>query len=378
MGKSIETKVLHICNWYPNNFDPIEGHFIKEQIDALNRFVPSDVIVLQIRYGKFKVLNYLASQREKICIIQMPLKSWFVKEIFSSLLLWFFLLFTYDASKYSIVNFHIAYPLLTYFYFFKKRFKVPVIISEHWSAYHFNFGVKKDLKRIKNIFAHQLPVITVSRSLANDIARFSGQSLTAFQVPNVVHQSFFEHSETKPGDEPGFFMLGCWQFPKVPWIVLEALYQLRLEGYRFKLRIGGYGPYEDELRSKIASLGMEPYALFIGKLSFEEAATEMRNTSFFVHASNYETFSLVCAEALCCGIPVIASEVGGIPEYLHAGNGILVKENNVRCWNEALKASYHARFNRELIVAEADKLFSASKIGERYKNILDQINKSGR
>jgi glycosyltransferase involved in cell wall biosynthesis len=86
----------------------------------------------------------------------------------------------------------------------------------------------------------------------------------------------------------------------------------------------------------------------VGKLSFAEAACEMQNASYFLHASNYETFSLVCAEALSCGTPVVASAVGGVPEYLNDKNGILVSDNTVESWTNCLKHCFITQILNEI------------------------------
>lgn len=373
MARPISKRILHICNWYPNNLDEIEGQFIKGQIDALDRFIPGDVLLLQIRHGAFKFRHYSVSSRERIWILQVPVRSWFLREIASSVALWFFLIFRYDPTRYSMINFHVAYPLLTYFHLFRKRIKVPVVITEHWSAYHFNFGTSKELKRIKRIFRFFDPVITVSKSLASDIHNFAGMTFTTYQLPNVVNDGIFRLVNAEPTQQVRFFMLGCWQFPKVPWVVLDALAQLKSDGYKFILRIGGYGPYEDDLRDRIVSLNLMNEAEFIGKLSAEESAREMQSASFFLHPSNYETFSLVCAEALSCGVPVIASAVGGITEYLNGKNGILISGNNCKNWTEALKASFTASFDRMAIARDAKGRFSRERVGKQYETIVQKI-----
>lgn len=367
-----QRKTLHVVNWYPNPLDVIEGQFIKDQIDALNVYMPCDVVMLQVRYGPVKIVTGTPSSRERILILQAPIKSWFVKEILSSILLCFVLFTRYDLSAYRLVNFHIAYPLLTYFRFFRNRIKIPVVITEHWSAYHFNFGVSGKLVRVKRIFSKDIPLITVSAALAKDIIRFSGQKLLHYQVRNVVNQTLFS-PVPKVGGETRFFMLGCWQYPKVPGIVLDALRVMNEQGHIFKVRIGGYGPYENDLREKIKTFGMSNYADFVGKLSFQEVSREMQQASCFLHASNYETFSLVCAEALSCGTPVVASAVGGIPEYLHPGNGVLVPDNNIDSWVTAIKQFLIYTFDRSLIAREATTLFSREIIGERYQHILGEV-----
>lgn len=51
-------------------------------------------------------------------------------------------------------------------------------------------------------------------------------------------------------------------------------------------------------------------------------------TDVYVFPTNYETFSLVCMEALACGVPVIATQVGGIEDYIVDGvNGYFIERN---------------------------------------------------
>ena len=69
----------------------------------------------------------------------------------------------------------------------------------------------------------------------------------------------------------------------------------------------------------------------------EQIALEMNRASAYLHCSGYETFSVVCAEALACGCYLIASDVGGIPELVAPGTGQLVKEPKVETWAKAME-----------------------------------------
>ncbi len=367
-------KILHICNWYPNRFDLIEAHFIKDQIDALHQYVASDVMLIQVREGSYSMTSYQISERESVWILQFPTRYWIVKEITSALLLLLFLI-KLPSKKYELINFHIAYPLLTYYHWFASIVKVPVVLSEHWSAYRFNFGVGKPLTRIKRIFHTQPNLITVSQSLAQDIRNFSPQKgVRFFILPNAVNTQIFNREECVRSND--FFMLGCWQYPKQPWVILDALEIMKENGHNFKLRIGGYGPYEEKLLEKIDQLKLESEVTYIGKQSFEQAAIEMKKTKFFIHASSYETFSLVCAEALTCGTPVVASGVGGIPEFVHDKNGILVAENSASDWADSLVKALQSNFNYSDIAREAQEKFSWNSVGKQYESIINQVLKT--
>ena len=151
-------KVLHITNWYPNKWNDLEALFIKEQFDLFSEVSDSRLLHVQVRdderwFGYEKV-EY--SERETGYYISTRIKTFRIIEILTTLLL-LWALFRNRARQYDLLHFHIAYPLLTYYHIWKKFIKVPVIISEHWSAFHFNFYMPREtnkLDRMKNIF-HQ-------------------------------------------------------------------------------------------------------------------------------------------------------------------------------------------------------------------------------
>ncbi|MBS1491596.1 MAG: glycosyltransferase [Bacteroidetes bacterium] len=364
-------RVLHITNWYPNPVDPVDAQFIKDQIDALHLYAHSDVMHIQVREGRFRWLSYQHSDRERGWILFTPFQSWFLKEIIISFLLFYFLIKN-RRKRYDVINFHIAYPLLTYFHLFSKAVKNPVVVTEHWSAYRTNFGSKKELKRIKRIFQYQKNIITVSKSLSRDIATFSGcQDLKFSILPNVLSEAFQElpTAEIQKNKDIHFFMVSCWQPPKQPLVILKALAQLKEEGLNFKLRIGGYGILEPEIKHAIADFYLNECATYIGKLSYQSVATELNRCDYFLHASDYETFSVVCLEALWQGVPVIASNVGGIPEFVNNTNGILVSSNLVDDWIQAIK-SLPVNFDRVALQQETRLKFSNQATGQKYYTIL--------
>lgn len=329
---------------------------------------------IQVREGRFAWISTQKSSRERCWILTFPLKSWLLKEFVTAILLVAFLL-SFNVKKYQLINFHIAYPLLTYFHLFKWLVSVPVVVNEHWSAYRNNFGAKKELPRVKRIFKYQKKWITVSQSLANDIVTFSGQSnLQMFILPNVLSSAFQEQSVSIKSSSPPyrFLMVGCWQPPKLPLVVLRAIARINPSQRRFKLRIAGYGLFEESIKKEIVQLNLSDCVEYIGKLSYHSVAEELSKADYFLHASEYETFSVVCLEALWQGVPVIASRVGGIPEFVGESNGILVEINSEMSWQQAIE-NVPYRFDSELIRKTTRDLFSHRTVGQKYFDICKLV-----
>ncbi|MBP7408500.1 MAG: glycosyltransferase family 4 protein, partial [Flavobacteriales bacterium] len=221
-----------------------------------------------------------------------------------------------------------------------------------------------------------VPVIVVSRALQGDIERFAGPPLpTMHVVDNAVSQAVF-HPDPTILPEPGrFFTLAAWRFPKRPDLLLDALVQLRAEGYDARLRIAGVGPGSPAMIERIASLGLGAHVELLGQLDEHAVADEMRRAHALVHASDYETYSAVCAEALCCGTSVIASRVGGIPEFVTDQLGVLVPENSVaawvRCWKEAWQPLLV--IDRNQLAATMAQRAGSATVGAQYHRVLKAV-----
>jgi glycosyltransferase involved in cell wall biosynthesis len=76
----------------------------------------------------------------------------------------------------------------------------------------------------------------------------------------------------------------------------------------------------------------------LGRVPPSVVGSWFRAADLYVHASRAETFPLAILEALACGLPVVASAVGGVPEQIGANTGLLVPPGDARILFEALSA----------------------------------------
>ena len=89
--------------------------------------------------------------------------------------------------------------------------------------------------------------------------------------------------------------------------------------------VGTAPPY---LKDKAIRLGLSNFIIWTGEITHEQVAKEMTKSSALVMFSTYENQPCVILEALCCGLPVISTDVGGISEVITADNGMLVISKN--------------------------------------------------
>jgi glycosyltransferase involved in cell wall biosynthesis len=98
-----------------------------------------------------------------------------------------------------------------------------------------------------------------------------------------------------------------------------------LERGRFELDIVGAGPDERTLRQLASELGVAAEVRFSGALGRSAVAARYRAADLFTLPSDAEAFGNVFAEALASGLPIVGTNVGGIPDLVQHGlNGLLV------------------------------------------------------
>jgi len=105
-----------------------------------------------------------------------------------------------------------------------------------------------------------------------------------------------------------------------------------------------------------------------------EIAELMQQADCFLMFSNYESFSVVIAEALACGLPIIATDAGGISSELTNEYGKIIEPNDEAALQEAMlnMISHHTEYDKQLLSAYAAK-FSYENVGNSYYKIYQEI-----
>jgi len=115
-----------------------------------------------------------------------------------------------------------------------------------------------------------------------------------------------------------------------------------LKGQNVKLTLVGNCSvdlsYTDTIFSMVEELGIRGRVHFEGEIKDVRMLIDLyRKADILVLPSTYESFGIVLAEAMCLGLPIVATGVGGIPELVEDGvNGILVPPKNAVALAEAI------------------------------------------
>ncbi|BCO30238.1 glycosyl transferase family 1 [Thiohalobacter sp. COW1] len=137
--------------------------------------------------------------------------------------------------------------------------------------------------------------------------------------------------------------------------VIEQLPQLRerFPGLRY-LVVGGpsaEGDWSDRLRAQVATLGLEAQVQFLGSLPPEQLKGVLSAADVFVLATRNEGWANVILEAMACGLPVVATDVGGNAEVVNAPElGRIVPFGDGEALRAALAAALEHDWDRQAII----------------------------
>ena len=156
----------------------------------------------------------------------------------------------------------------------------------------------------------------------------SNQTSAMFHdVPNPVRDGFFGLGNNEQRNR--LLFVGRVVPLKGIHCLLEALALIKAQVQDVRLRIAGpllEKGYYNKLKKLITKNDLIDNVVFLGHLNVSKLMDEYAKCAIFVFPTFSETFSLVVAQALAAGKPVVASNVGGIPSIVNDGEtGFLVR-----------------------------------------------------
>ena len=136
------------------------------------------------------------------------------------------------------------------------------------------------------------------------------------------------------------------------------------------LELIGEGPLTPSLNRLVAELGVTERVGFAGLAPQGEVADRLRSSDLFVLSSLSENMPLSVLEALCCGLPVVATDVGGVPEAV-GQDGALAPRGDAVELARALEevVSDLERFDRADIARRAAARWSFQAVGAVWDEI---------
>lgn len=118
--------------------------------------------------------------------------------------------------------------------------------------------------------------------------------------------------------------------------IQHLLRALRIMEHEVHLTIVGEGNFKEELEAFAAQYEVTDKVTFHGYCPREYLVELYSSSDIFVLPTMAESFGLVFIEAMACGLPVIGTTVGGVPDIVKPDNGILVEPDDYRAIRDAI------------------------------------------
>jgi len=143
-----------------------------------------------------------------------------------------------------------------------------------------------------------------------------------------------------------------------------------------RLLLVGDGPEMARVEREVLKLGLERKVQFLGKQ--ENVQDILQMADIFLLPSEQESFGLVALEAMVCGVPVVASRVGGLPEVVqHGKTGYLADVGDIEGMSKAVLKllTDHSLYQvfSEQAATWARETFPVERAVQSYESVYDSV-----
>ncbi len=398
---SAKLQILHVASWFPSEVHPSLGNFVERHVEAVATKHGGEVWAPVAVKGS---AASLLKMREKSGVEEREVagQPWTVKRLYHEAtrpqLLGMARAVASEAVrmdwKPDVVHLHVAYPAGAASVAWAKKWGVPVVLTEHWTAYHDMKALPWWRRRVVKDVVKGVDVVCPVSADLGEAMRAWVPGVKVRVVPNVVDVQRFKPAEVETlagvvvgasrrkmegrGVERVLHVSSMNEDQKNISGLLEALeVQLAKRPTWRATLVGGEKASLDGHRAWVKERGLEGRIAFTGPLSGEDVARQMQEHDVLVLNSRRENFPCVIPEAWATGLPVMSTDVGGISEHLAAGlsgRGFLLEAGaDVHAWDAAFEAVAERTWEAEAIRDYAVKHFSVEAVADAYDAVYREV-----
>lgn len=272
----------------------------------------------------------------------------------------------------------------------RKILGLPHILTIHgaglFALKRFPFG--KYITRF--IVRNSDHIITVSSFVKSDLDELVGYDTKATVCPmGIDTNTFIPKDQAKLREKYNMkkryilLFVGRLVEKKGVEYLIDALGIVSNKLADLKLLIAGTGNLERQLKEKVRKSNLSSYVSFLGTVKHEDLIDYYNICDLLVLPSIFdkyghtETLGMVILEAMSCGKPVVASNIGGIPESVKNGyNGLLtIPKNPTDIADKIVKA--FTQFDLEEMGERAHQTalnYAWEKISKKYEQVMKQVS----
>jgi teichuronic acid biosynthesis glycosyltransferase TuaC len=365
--------LVSLSTEFPNPLEPAKGLFVRSRLQAVSALVPLIVVapVALVDYANpnndFLAALRIPRERRDGALrvlhprwIYPPYGGWVNGFLLSARVVWTVARLR-AAGACTVIDAHYAHPEGVAAAFVSSILRVPFMVTMRGSELRYQrsrfkrFWIGWALRRA-NL------VVAVSNGLKELALGLGVDPSKAKTIPNGINSNVFfrrrregarEQHQISP-DARVILCAGDLAELKGHHKVIRALAALRQENTDIRLLIAGgvgrSGRYAHALRDEVVRLGVHDRVRFLGEVKQTMLAELMSAADVFCLASSSEGWPNVVNEALACGTPVVATDVGAVQEMIPSSDyGLVVPPQEQAMLEQALRTALDRTWDHELI-----------------------------
>ncbi len=379
-----DAHVLIVPKWYPHPADPQNGSFIRSYALALAQ---EQWVSVVFPVPESATTEMRTEQNGNLLEIQVPYPSsdfgWSPLRKLINFLRYYKALIRGAAcirekrGTPHLIHAQVTIRAVWFSRLLSRKWNIPWMLTEHSSEFLDEKPyANQPLKRVinKKLISEAGQVTAVSQALAGGLYKLSGR-MDIHVIPNLI---VFPGLQLQPssGEVVQIAMVGDLVDEVKNFSgVLRALATIKTECRPFHFHIVGNGPDFSKLEALAASLEVNDKCTFHGRMEHAEVLKFLPTIDFLVANSFKETFSMVSAEAIAAGKPVIITRCGGPEEWFTPSYGLMIEPGNDSELQAALlkMMSSFQNYPPEKLGESIRRQFSPVEVLSAYRNCYQNL-----
>ncbi|MEO8464159.1 MAG: glycosyltransferase family 4 protein [Gammaproteobacteria bacterium] len=282
--------------------------------------------------------------------------------------------------RYDVYHFYFGLPtaiLALYVHFVLRRPYVLALRGSDVPGYDYTKWYMRPLhvllRPLSRFLWRTASSVTVLSKNLQALAGRTDPNLESIVIGNGIDSDKFPAKPPQPGSGPVSLITVCRMVPRKGLeYLIDAMTELKKDG--IVLELVGSGQEQQRVRQLVRERGLEAHVILTGYVPAEKLYTHYHRADVFVLPSLSESFGQVLLEAMSCGLPIVATSIGGIPETVRdKTNGLLIPPRDPAALVAAVRWLAANRQQRERMgrynAEQARARYTWSAISRQYESL---------
>jgi glycosyltransferase involved in cell wall biosynthesis len=267
-------------------------------------------------------------------------------------------------DTFSTSNFYFAYLTSQISRFFNKKY-IPILHGGNLP-----YRLDRSVNLAKKIFTNSYYNIAPSNYLKTE---FEKRGFNTLFIPNVLEIDAYQFKERRT-IQPKILWVRAFKHLYNPLLAIEVLKIVKIKHPKVTLCM--IGPVKDDsfdlVKEKVIHEHLENNIEFTGVLSKEKWHEKSKDFDIFINTTNFDNTPVSVMEAMALGMPIVSTNVGGMPYLIENGkDGVLIeKENASLMAKEVLKLIEVGSFSMAVNARKKAESFAWRNVKMKWLEIL--------